>query len=363
MTSILKSLFACAVLASPLACSSSGEAGPTDVPAAAVVPPANTDGGFPPDTRAVLTATVKQKYDGAPSSRAIAVPVAIVSPDDPSQTVTLDLMLDTGSSGISVFAASLGELSLRRVGAKRSVTYGGGDVYEQQSAEAVVGLGGILTDHPIHVAVVDDVHCSADWPDCAGAAGPSYFTKMGFHGILGIGTRVQGDVYSPMVQLPENVARRYALDTKSGQLIVGATDDDTAGFATYPLAARGTHPNGARAFDDSSLPLCVSVGSAVANDCASGLLDTGVQWLFFAGVKWGDAVEGTGLAPGATLGISLGGVFEWKEVPTEMLYVSPRPFLGGYSRILGMTFFETYDVLYDLDRGALGVRLATPSSR
>lgn len=329
----------------PAGCSSSTNAAPAaggTAPAEADAGSAGDDGGASDATAAtidhvVVPMTVTQKYADTPQAQAIAVDVELASPDAPDQRVTVPLLVDTGSSGVSVFTESLGGVSLRRVGSRRTVTYGGGDVYEEQSAEAIVGVGGVRTSSPIHVSVVDSVHC-ASGTSCGAAAGPSYLTSQGFYGIFGVGTRYDGDVYS----------------------LLAPTDEDMSGFTRHALPAatsRGAAlPPGVKAFDDRTLPLCATIGTAVANDCAPGLLDSGTWYLFFANVSWGDVVASDGtLREGTDLDLKLEGVFDWHP-DTRYAYVSPKAFLGGFSRILGMPFFTTHDVLYDLETGDIGVR-------
>jgi len=311
-------------------------------------------------SRVVIPISVQQKYGDQPLAKAIAVPVYIASPDAPDQGQVLPLLLDTGSTGVSIFTSALNGVSLPRQGAIRSLTYGGGDVFVEQSADAIVGLGDARTAGSIRISLVDSTHC-ATGTSCASSK-PGYLTSQGFYGILGIGTRgTASDVYSPITQLPSTIGRKYVVRAKAGELIVGATDADLAGFATHALGSPTTNamlPNGSPAFDDRDLPICVGVAGQPATDCVSSLIDSGTWFLFFAGETWGTSVDADGsLHAGTVLESSFPGVFDWKwNAEPGMAYVESKGLIGGFNRIYGMPFFNAFDVAYDLDQGTIGVR-------
>src|ERR1017187_5198794 len=88
-------------------------------------------------SRVIVPIEVRPKY-ATPHSSAIAVAVRFGSIGEAQKT--LDLELDTGSSGLAVFASSLAGVRTDRIGQPFSKTYGGGDVYEEQSAKISVSI-------------------------------------------------------------------------------------------------------------------------------------------------------------------------------------------------------------------------------
>jgi hypothetical protein len=321
-----------------------------------------SDGGVPADGHVVVSAVTQQKYANT-STLAIAVPVEIASPDL-QHTVTLPLLLDTGSSGVSVFTVSLNMagVDLQRVGDPLTITYGGGAQFTEQTATAVVGLGGVRTANPINVRVIDDLSC-APGTNCGYPDGPSDMINQGFHGVIGTGMRYSGDFFSPIPQLPGRFAQGYQLNTKSGQLILGPTAADADGFTPYSLSSETAHPafpDGTPTWDDRSLPICITLGTTVVNDCAPGLIDSGTWSLFFAGVNWGSLVDSSDtVVAGTPVDLFITGIFDWKSTSDgESILVSTQSLMGGFSRVLGMPFFLANDVWYDVQQGQVGVRPA-----
>jgi hypothetical protein len=321
------------------------------------------------DAAARITVGVRAKFRN-PRALGIAVPVQFASPREREGTApTLDLFLDSGSSGITVFTSSLGDLDLERVGPPVTRTYGGGDVEEGQSARALVAIGGVATAEPILIRLVDRVHCSAERPDCPASSGrEDYLRAQGFHGVLGVGMRPvrAGEIFSPLAQMPGEAANAYLIATRSHRLILGPTEDDTRGFERFALSRStplATLPNGAPAFDDRSVPICLSIeGTAVQNNCGTGMLDSGSWSPVFSGLSLpSDRVADAFLKEGTVGVATIAGKTRWSWTASPRVFFAPdRPLLGGFGRLLGMPFFEDYDVLFEIRAGRIGLRPAKP---
>src|SRR5262249_38265007 len=131
------------------------------------------------------------------------------------------------------------------------------------------------------------------------------------------------DVFSPLAQLPGNLASGYVVQTSGyygpkGSLTVGLTDELRKTFkVTTKLAAqKNTLPNGKPAWEDAKINVCYTLEATdIKNECALSIVDTGATAFFWntKGLKpdqldgWGD-VKG-----GMTLTVQVPGMDEsWK---------------------------------------------------
>ncbi len=313
-----------------------------------------------PATRVAIA--VRAKYKN-PRSLAIAVPVTFTSADG-SRAQTLDLELDTGSSGITLFASPVADLALERIGGPKTKTYGGGDVFEGQLAKVVVSVGGVATTGPILIRLVDRVHCAAGTPHCHAESGSEeYLRAQGFDGILGVGLRQPppDEPYSPFAQMPPELSTVYVVAARSRLLLLGPKAD-SGGFARFALERTAVKlPNGAPAFDDRDVPVCLSIeGTDIQGACGRALLDSGSWSTLLAGLKLPETVVNDGFLVEGTPGSALvGGVARWAwKAPQRRIAVPERGMLDGLDRVLGMPFFEDNDVLFDRSSGNIGVRAA-----
>ncbi len=226
----------------------------------------------------------------AKSPSSVSVPVSVVGgqgqPGGASPTVQitvggwgpLTVVLDTGSSGLHVFAGAVNAGSGVDVTNQTSnITYSGGYRFNGVVASAVLRIGGATTTGPVSFALVQSASCIASKPDCAAAGGIAGFeSDRGVDGILGIGMQSSGGgVTSPILGMAGPLGRRWSLhlDGNSGQLVLGA---HVVGSG-HPVARFQLQPDGTSAghslWADSQIPLCVSTGSI--DGCVPALFDSG----------------------------------------------------------------------------------------
>ncbi len=285
----------------------------------------------------------------------------------PPGSATSQVVLDTGSSGLRILASALGSDTYQRTGTKLTETYDNGMVFDGEQATAIVAIGDAATPEEIFIDVVDDVSCSTSDPDCVASAGASALTDVGTMGIFGVGLRDYSGstLFSPIAQLPaamQTYTVHLESDGTSGTLTIGPSATDLASYQFLPLVpdpSGAQHPNGVPAWNDLAVPVCFAVAATpVSQPCAAEtLFDSGTTEVVLTD---GDIPatddDGQFLNPGVSFEASMMGVFDWNTTATaDQIYVAASP-LGSFSRILGMPFFATHDVAFDIQSGMIGIR-------
>ena len=251
----------------------------------------------------------------AVSSSSVSVPVSVIGgqgePGGVSPTVQITVggwgpirvVLDTGSSGLHVFAGAVNAGSGVTVSDQTSnITYSGGFRFKGVVASAVMQLGGASTTGPVPFSLVQSASCVALKPNCPAADGISGFeSAKGVDGILGIGMQSsQGGVTSPIFGMAGPLGRRWSLhlDGSSGRLVLGARVSGSG----LPVARFQLHPDGTvdghLLWEDSQVPVCVSAGSLEA--CVPALFDSGTPSSQISGSVLGQVP----IAPGTSQVVS-----------------------------------------------------------
>ena len=251
----------------------------------------------------------------AGSASQVSVPVTVLGgqgePGGSSPTVQITVggwgpipvVLDTGSSGLHVFAGAVNPGSGVTVTDQTSnITYSGGYRFRGVVASAVIRLGGATTTGPVSFALVQSASCIASKPDCPGSGGIQGFeSDKGVDGILGIGMQSsEGGVTSPILGMAGRLGKKWSLhlDGSSGQFVLGArvigSGEPVARFQLQPDGTSDGHPLWA----DSQIPLCVSAGSIDA--CVPTLFDSGTPATQISGTP----LDQVPTAPGSTQVVS-----------------------------------------------------------
>jgi Protein of unknown function (DUF3443) len=196
------------------------------------------------------------------------------------------VLLDTGSSGLHIFdtAVSTGTGSGVTLTTQPSnITYSGGHRFTGVVANAVVTIGAYTTKLPVSFAYVEQASCIASKPTCPASGGIPGFEQSGTYGILGIGTQSSGGgIVSPILGMRGPLGKKWSLHLAgaSGTLNLGARLPPARSATTIRMRQIGTSAKSAL-WADSSLPLCLSVGSA--NECVPGLFDSGTYTMQISG--------------------------------------------------------------------------------
>ena len=308
---------------------------------------------------------------GSPAS--VSVPVSVLGgqgePGGASPIVEITVggwgpirvSLDTGSSGLHVFAGAVNAGSGVTVTDKKSnITYAGGFHFQGVVASAVMKLGGATTTAPVSFALVQNAWCTAAKPDCPAADGISgYESHEGVDGILGIGMQSsQGGVISPILGMAGPLGRRWSLhlDGGSGQLVLGARVIGSGKLIALFQLKQARIADGHPLWADSQIPLCVTAGAI--HDCVPGLFDSGTASVQVSGPALDQVptVPGTSrVVTGTPIAVAVSGQPAFwsftagSEKSADLVLVkSDRPY-----RFLntGVQAFYAFTVTYNAEKG------------
>ena len=189
-----------------------------------------------------------------------------------------DVLLDTGSTGLRIRAAAAGP-DVRLTNIPVTYSYTSGNVLKGVVGYAKVSFPGanptVSTKAEIAIHVVQDITCKAEKPDCPGWKP----TEMGVMGVA----YLPFAVFNPLAQLEGDLAGGFivaaddiARPTIVPHIVVGLTDQNTAGFSFAPLeaASGGDQPEGLKAWNTKSLQACFSVDNGPLG-CFATVFDTG----------------------------------------------------------------------------------------
>ncbi|MEM8717051.1 MAG: hypothetical protein AAGE92_14970 [Cyanobacteria bacterium P01_G01_bin.4] len=306
------------------------------------------------------------------NTKALAVPVTVAGQ-------SLELHLDTGSTGVRVLAEAIDPEMVVRTGERTQATFFDGTVFEGEIAIASISIGPITTTEPIAIHLVDSVRCPAENPDCFDA-----YQQAGMSGVLGLsmGARTGGssfEIYSPISRLPENFQSGYIVGTRGfyavdGSLTLGLTPDSLAGFWQASLPLRQMEPtifpDGSSIWQDDALTVNHSLqGDGIPPEfqdlAGRTLFDSGTAHTVL-GVDREPSFSAR-LWPGAVLTSQLEDGLSWQLQAGNTLSLS-QVFVRGVERspqhILGLPFFFNYEVAFNRRDGAIGFKPigTTPSS-
>jgi hypothetical protein len=219
----------------------------------------------------------------------------------------LPVLLDTGSSGLRVYAPAVDTSPGHgvTVGSQRdSITYAGGSRLTGPVASARVRIGGHATATRVPFTLVTSAGCAPAKPACPTAGGIDAAIASGHYGVLGIGMAAdpQG-VISPIFGMPGRQRRTWSLHLrgKTGALVLGArVPAGRRVAATLPLVARGSSGN-ARFWADSRVRVCVGVGTVAS--CVPSLFDSGT----FQTQLWGEPLASAPVTPGTPVTVATPG--------------------------------------------------------
>jgi hypothetical protein len=279
------------------------------------------------------------------------------------------IMFDTGSTGLYIFASQVGTQNLKET--QHPVTYGYGDgvKYDGTLVYAPVTIGGVTTK-PIPIVVIHRVYCSDQKPNCPVAQDDpnNPVAHNGFYGTMGVGmTMIPKDkVYSPMRALPGNYGSGFViqgLSEQGGNLIIGLTPDNTAGFNKVQLDQKGTYPDGSPMYNDKGLKVRYTINGR--SRVLTTAFDTGGNEAphFFSDGSMGFQMTRSKIVPpGSQFEAKREGAFDWqlttaREFGPEQVKFKPKP-AGAAAPWFntGVGFFYDFDVMYDYQQGQLGFK-------
>jgi hypothetical protein len=300
----------------------------------------------------------------------IAVPITVTtSANGGAQTfvkvkvgnsAALPVLLDTGSSGLHIFANKVptgAGSGVSVTSTPANITYAGGHRFVGVVANAKVTIGSAQTSRSVPVALVNTASCIPSKPTCPAQGGIAGMERHGIDGVLGIGLSTsKGPVASPILGMAGSLGTRWSihLGATSGTLLLGASLR-VSRTATIPMRRTGSfesHPLWA----DNALRLCIHVSNV--STCAPSLFDTGTEAMQLQGPTFAGlpTVLGTRVASGLLLTFALPGAsksfwsFTTGSSRSKNLVVLRD---GGTFVNLGVQGYCTFTVSYDDTNGVV----------
>jgi hypothetical protein len=314
----------------------------------------------------------------------LKVPITITAEDNGEMSfvvpvrvgsVDLNVLLDTGSSGLRIVAGAVPEGDFERVTTTQVVySYHSGVIIQGVVAYASVSIGSLGTPAPIPVMIVQQASCTAAKPDCpARGLPPGDFSAFGpYSAILGIGMRstaVDEQVGSPIAQLegkPSFIVKAPSYGGTAGTLELAPAASETMSFETLalPLLTDGAQlANGTPAYDDRyGLPACLDDKKSGVGYCVPAELDTDNAPTYIEWPAHGSAPTSE-LPPGDEVEVTIGPSNAPLEHYAFTVGSNPTPGIdevlvesasGEGFMNLGTVVFFHYDVYFDPGKGVVG---------
>ncbi len=279
-------------------------------------------------------------------------------------SVALDALLDTGSTGLRVMRGAMFRGSYTDTGFLSVSAFSAGDKLTGTVGTADLNIGGLATDGPVPFEIVDSASCASFRPNCgaAGVAAPDYgiggdgIAGQGFQAILGVGLRDAQGAENPLEHLG---AKQWIIELPEpgqggqGSLILNPDWQDLQGFTMFSLKSEGGGVWHDPGFADT-LPGCLSDTSNGQSVCGQAILDTGAPGV----VAFGDGVPGPLWAAGDAAALVFGGLsvkFSVDRSAGTGLLREPKAG-GGIDLVAGIAPFFAFDVFYDAAAGRMGLR-------
>jgi hypothetical protein len=315
----------------------------------------------------------------APALRRIEVPVRLVLLPDaiPRYAVSLtiggqkiDALLDTGSRALLVLARDLPPRLDTVAAPLQRLGYGAGDVLTGPVIGMRVYLGDDTVGALTAVQVISSIGCSDDQPNCAAnlrypeqyEIGGDRIEGAGFDAIMGVEMPQPGGKLGGATNVLARLGRSWILtvpldDSQPGSLIINPTPAEKQKFTYFPFDPRLRDRVGL--LMSNSVTACLTI-EGYAPFCGLTSLDSGGP----AFTVYSPTVTTAGTFPTDTPA-SL--VFRNPQGATETLnfvvqadqpeHVMVRPVPAGQLPHIeaGILTYQSFAVLYDMDRNAMGL--------
>lgn len=280
--------------------------------------------------------------------------------------VALDVMLDTGSTGLRVLPDTVPAQGLRLSSRKSTYSYTSGTQFDGVVAEADVALGEVAGK--VNLAAINKVSCAARLPTCPASRvtqaqyviGGGGVARLGYRAILGINMS-PADVDNPLKALGVDhwiILLPAAGDTAPGKLILNPTDEERAGFTMFPL---DRITSGQRGLFHDAINGCLAPATGSGALCGPMAFDTGAPAVV---ITLGPGVTAAPVSPGeqAVLvfdngrGGRLGLRFTVAQSPGSRIRLEPNNGNPRTRMSVGTLPYSAYQVLYDSNAVALGLK-------
>ena len=282
-------------------------------------------------------------------------------------SAAIDVMLDTGSTGIRILPGTLADSTFKTTGKADVYAYSSGVRLNGVVATLPISIGSLASPAPLNVELVKTIDCSAQQPNCPASRlsltdyrlGGDGLAKQGFSAIVGLSSNpsnvdnplIQMGVHSWLIELPEPATQM------PGKLILNPSADDVAGFTMFPTQAifRPSAPI------HDAVQACLII-KAAKRICGPTLFDTGAPGIH---VSASTLADGTGWSKGDAMTIAIADD-KGASISANFTAGQDRPSTISASQPAGLPVthisagtlpFLLFSVLYDNDSHLVGLKL------
>jgi hypothetical protein len=279
---------------------------------------------------------------------------------------SVDAILDTGSTGLSILTSAIPASSYTPSKVSLSMIFSNGQKFFGHVGQAVIGLGDAPETATVEINAIDTLECD-EKADCASS------TKRHDEGLVGAKTfRALVGVSLPSPALVVRVSNPLLRfgdswivelprpgERAPGHLIINPTADERNGFDLFP-AGQGFNVGGDR---DNPLPGCLVDESDGQKLCAPIVFDSGTPAITeithdLSPRHWPVGTRGAFSldAPG---GKTIVAKFTVAQTPSMThVFVGPYPVFNQPAPrvIAGVEPYMLFSVLYDFRRGQIGLK-------
>jgi hypothetical protein len=271
----------------------------------------------------------------------------------------LYVALDTGTQGVRILKSTLPGSNYTRTGDVTSLSFANGAEVVGAAVTLPFSVAG-TKPAPIAAQAVDVVRCLPSAKRCVAMDGYTGEFGWAFSGIAGIGADLPGDgcCTQPLRALPGNIGQRYLVRSNFAKpyLVLSPSSAMTKDYTMLPLAAS---KDGATQWPTG----CVRVADKMTF-CAPLVFATGSSAMIRIETdktpNWtGDGDVGNVLNRGnyeAAIGV---GSWAHHYENAQVTIVKAKP--NANRIVVGLMAMQNIDVLFDFQRGQLGLHAANAS--
>jgi hypothetical protein len=307
-------------------------------------------------------------YDG-PFRAEVPIKISYFSSKDTRASITMtingapvDVLFDTGSWGLRVYAEAVNGLQIDTTNEKDSTGYTGGVGFAGKVAGAYLGVGRLQNPSPTRFMRIDYTNRDkGPFTPVGDSPNPNNGLTNGFNGIVGVGLRYglkQHGIANPLTQMPGNGAFIIHFpgfkDGRNGVLILNPSEKDRKGFSFVHLKPDSVLlPNGFNSWLEDQLQGTVTVNGVPFTN--NTLLDSGNPFDFFNnGSGKADTLDAGNVVKLSLLNPPIQTTFTVKNQASGQDLVAVNN--ARVRNVFGIQFFFEFDVLYDQQNGLIGIR-------
>jgi peptidoglycan hydrolase-like protein with peptidoglycan-binding domain len=277
-----------------------------------------------------------------------SIPVTIGS-------ATVQAMLDTGSTGFRILSAAMPASNYTATTLQSSIVYGG-PILKGIVADAIMSIGGIVSQEPIEIA--QSITCKDGDPGCDTA------DIFGYQAIIGISMK-GADVPNPLI---ETGSAKWLIElplpgaSAPGALIINPSANDIAGYTLFNVPQQTTDDVGTGIgplWADNLLPICVTRNDKGISYCYGASFDSGafnINPVPESNISsWNDGVPAT-ISVTNSAGTTLTDNFTVGAIPGSHIYLDQDSIVGLRNLNTGPLPFFNWNVLYEFNSGIMGLK-------